>query len=204
MTITSLQQAKKDKNRINLFINDEFYCGLDLNTVSEFMLFKGKELGQQELEQLVRQDLQRYLLRKLKEYWFRKPRGPRDMQVKLDKLLENYRAASQIPNLLETARDQALAALDENDMGAEDFAKWHIEQRQRQAKYGKHKVVNDLIRKGINPRQANRLVDKYFQLDTEDAKTTLLLKKFGVEDIKDISDYQERSKAFRYLKSRGF
>ena len=50
--ITKLEIQKKDKNRVNLYVDDVFYCGLDLDTTVKFGLKKG-EISDERLKEIV-------------------------------------------------------------------------------------------------------------------------------------------------------
>ena len=50
MKITKLEVQKRNKDRVNLYLDDEFYCGLSLEAVVKYALKVGQELEIQKLE----------------------------------------------------------------------------------------------------------------------------------------------------------
>ena len=50
MKITKLEVQKKNKNRVNLYLNEEFYCGLSLEAVVKYNLKVGQDIEEQKLE----------------------------------------------------------------------------------------------------------------------------------------------------------
>ncbi len=51
--ITALTAQKKNKNRVNLFIDGEFYCGLELLTVMSSRLSVGEEIEESVLKEII-------------------------------------------------------------------------------------------------------------------------------------------------------
>ncbi len=52
--ITDISQQKRNKSRVNIFIDDEFVCGMDAVTAAAARLKIGKEISQSELVAAVR------------------------------------------------------------------------------------------------------------------------------------------------------
>ena len=51
--ITSLSVQKNNKNRVNVFINEEFYTGLSLESVYKYSLKVGQEIDKEKIEQII-------------------------------------------------------------------------------------------------------------------------------------------------------
>ena len=52
MKITKIEIQKKNKNRVNLYLDDEFYCGLSLETIMKNHLKEGFEINENQIEYL--------------------------------------------------------------------------------------------------------------------------------------------------------
>ena len=52
MQITKIEVQKRNKNRVNLYLNDEFFCGLSLETVVRNHLKEGQNISEQDVEYL--------------------------------------------------------------------------------------------------------------------------------------------------------
>ena len=50
MKITKIEVQKKNKNRVNLYLDNAFNCGLSLEVVVKYGLKEGKELNQELLD----------------------------------------------------------------------------------------------------------------------------------------------------------
>lgn len=50
MKITSLEPQKKHKERLNLYLDGSFHCGLDIGTAARLGLYEGKEVTSYEVE----------------------------------------------------------------------------------------------------------------------------------------------------------
>ena len=51
--ITDIKKQTKNKNRVNLYIDNEFFCGLEAITVAKFRLNIGDEINPVELKEMV-------------------------------------------------------------------------------------------------------------------------------------------------------
>lgn len=56
MLITSLKQQKKNPERLNLYLDGEFYCGLNAETAAVYRLKEGQEIDKDLLEELTARD----------------------------------------------------------------------------------------------------------------------------------------------------
>ena len=50
--ITRIEQQKKKKNRVNIYIDGDFYSGLYKDTVIKFHLYENKEITPSEIDQI--------------------------------------------------------------------------------------------------------------------------------------------------------
>lgn len=201
MTITSLTQAVRDPERVNIFIEGEFALAVDKQTLAEFQLFQGKEIDQEILNKLLNFDSVAYLYRRMLDMWARRPRSQKEMQAKLKELVQKREEKYGKLNLADIS-EQVFAKLERYGYNDSSFADWYASERARQGKYGRQKVKSELVLKGVSAQIINQLLDKYFAGEAELA-TKLLQKKYGVESLKEISDPKLKAKAYRFLASRG-
>lgn len=68
LKITDLTVQKKNPNRFNLFIDDKFYCGLSVNTVAKFNIYKDLEIKNTLLNELVNSDLEERIFNRACNY----------------------------------------------------------------------------------------------------------------------------------------
>jgi len=207
MQITSLQQGKRDRLRANVYVDGEFWAALEQTTVANYRLYQGLELKESDIPQILFDDAVIYISRKLFDWSQRRPRSQREIRDKLTEkfnkmTMKNYTASGNVIDM-KKLMDAVLEKLNKYGGGDEHFARWFAGERVRQGKSGSRKIVSELIAKGIDSKLAQQIV-RESSGDEKELQTKLLLKKYGVERLKDIKDLNLRQKAYRYLASKGF
>ena len=91
MIITALQQAKKDSNRVNLFLDNEFWICVDKNEILKFDLYKGKELSKEDKSSLEKSSKSTRALNKAYSYILRRPRSKKE--------ITDYLSRKEIPEV---------------------------------------------------------------------------------------------------------
>lgn len=67
-TITSITVQEKNKERCNLFVDNEFKCGLSLETVMKYRLKKGEQIDEERLNVIILEGQKNDALNKAVEY----------------------------------------------------------------------------------------------------------------------------------------
>lgn len=204
MQISALSQGKKDKERVNVYIDGEFFMALDKDTLVQEKLFVGKEVDQQYVNSLKDTDTYNFVSRKIINWSLLRPRSSKEIEEKILKLIRKRDSSSfnkdvDIKSLTEFVIEKA----DKIGVNDDTFGKWWVSQRKLQKKYGEKRVYMELIKKGLTPAHSKKLL-KDFGKDSSNTASELLKKKFNVSSIKEITDYNQKAKAYRYLVSRGF
>ncbi|MBL8015280.1 MAG: RecX family transcriptional regulator [Candidatus Doudnabacteria bacterium] len=209
MTITSLSQAARDRERVNVFVDGEFGFAIDKMTLAKHMLHQGMGLDEEKVSEILQEDNTQYLYRRILDFWFKKPRSRREVNTKIQELVKrrqerlDHKKPRFAANLnMEEIAVEIGARLQTQGFTDEKYADWFAAERARQGKYGKRKVILELQSKGINSRLAQEAVDRHFGSDAELAQK-LLAKKYKVSNLKEIADLKLRSQAYRWLLSRG-
>lgn len=57
MIITAISLQKKDNGRLNLFVDGIFFCSISENTLANFNLYKGKEISEEVLDDVIHKDI---------------------------------------------------------------------------------------------------------------------------------------------------
>ena len=77
--VTDLKEAVRDKNRVNVYIDDKFFCSLDISQVVDFHLKIGRVLADKELADLKRaSEFSKFYARAL-EHVLMRPRSEREI-----------------------------------------------------------------------------------------------------------------------------
>lgn len=201
MTITNIAQGKKDRERVNVFVDGEFSFAVEKDTLVKFSLYSGMNLTNDLIDEIKVTDSIQFLTRRLSMWCYKKPRSEREMRDKISELLRK-----RFPDGFseeETVAEQVMQRMRSKQCDDQHFAEWYVQERQRQGKYGRRKVMSELMLKNVDRNIAQLALDEHYPDDLELAKM-FLNQRFGVESLADIADQAERSRAHRQLQSHGF
>ncbi len=202
MKVTQLSSQKKDPSRVNLYIDEEFFCGLSLDAVAKFAIYKGREIEEKELAEILVDELKNrfaqramsYISRAIKtEYQMRrylktlsiKKKGTWYKDIRDDQLQEIFDGI--------IAKLKGYGYLDD-----EEFAFQFINSRIRSKPRGKRVLVSELMSKGVNKDLAKKKVDELVE-DEYDVLRRVYEKKYKGDKI-TIRD----NKKIDFLKRKGF
>ena len=193
MTITSIEEQKKNKNRRSVFIDGEFVFGMTAEDVYLYRLKEGMEIDEQDLEKIkagaILQDAKNLALR----YLSYSARTKREMEKKLKTYDFSEDILDEVLSFLETHKfidDLAYA---------QKFAQSKI-----RAGYGKQRLKSDLFVKGIS----RDIIDEVLQSvseseDSAEKIKNILERKIKSDDIKEFNE-NEKQKIYNFLGRRGF
>jgi len=201
MTITNIAQGQKDRERVNISVDGEYSFAVEKDTLVKFSLYNGMNLTTVQIDEIKVADSIQFLTRRLSMWCYRKPRSEKEMRQKITELLRK-RFPDGFAEEPEVA-DQVMQRMRSKQCDDQHFAEWFVQERQRQGKYGRRKVMSELILKNVDRELAQTALDEFFPDDIELAKM-FLGQRFGVESLGEIADQAERSRAYRQLQSHGF
>lgn len=189
MTVTEVEQGKKNDRRYNIYLDGEFSFAVYDDTILEYHLKKGMIISLAEISEITEFD--------------RKKRA----HEKAVELLSyhDFSKNGLIRRLVEKGipADDALFAADELEAAgyiddqkfAADLAKYYCEVKG----FGKKRIIFELISKGIEKEtaeEASNICEEYEEnIDTELKKALR---------NKDISDQKEKRKVFDKLARKGY
>ena len=202
MKVTKLSSQKKDSSRVNIYIDDEFFCGLSLDSVAKFNLYVGAELNDEELKEILNNELlnrftQRamsYISRSLRTE-FQLRRYLKDLSIK--KKNDWYSEIEK--EELEKITDAVISKLGEygyidDAMFAEQFVLSRVKNKPR----GKMILISELVSKGVSKDMATEKVNEIVE-DEYSVLSRVYTKKFKNEKI----SLQDRKK-IDFLRRKGF
>src|SRR5436190_1338525 len=126
MTITQIQQAKKNEERVNIFLDDRFWVGLTKDELISFELFKGKIITKEEKIEIEKSSSLTKVMYKAVNCVQIRPRSEMEM--------EQYLYRKQIDK--ETSGQDIQKLKDKKLLSDEQFALWLVEQRLHSGRYG--------------------------------------------------------------------
>lgn len=184
MEITKLEIQKNNESRVNLYLDDKFFCGVSLELVVKEHLKVGNEIDNEYLQNLILEDEKSKALSKAVKYI--------GSNLKTCKQIRDYLKKKEY-NLITI--DYVIEKLQEyNYIDDENFAKSYILTYEK--KYGKLKLKSQLKLKGVS----EKIIDKYLEDFKTDsiisvAKKYMKNKEFTFENCQKLS---------RFLYSRGY
>ncbi len=186
MKITKLEVQKKNKDRVNLYLDDEFYCGLSLEAVVKYALKVGQELEIQKLEFLQNDSEREIAQNKAMAYISKYQKTEKELR---DYLIKKGFDEEIVLKVIKKLKEYNLV----DDMS---YAKNYIKSKSK--KSGRRKLSFELKKRGI----ADDMVEENIEEYSNDSENILpLCEKYLKNKPRD---YKTKQKAYRFLASRGF
>ena len=188
MAIITKIEEQKNKKRVNIFVDDAFFCGLNKETALIFKLKVGKEVDENVLKEAVFESEVKSAFEKSADYLSVRPHSKREL---FNKLLKK--------GFEKQAIEKAIKKLEEyHFIDDEIYAKQVIEQNK---KYSKRMLELKLREKGIS----SDIIQENFS-DSDDNLEFEICKK-QVEKLvksKDMTKEGAMQKLFAALARKGF
>lgn len=187
LTVTKLEQQKKNPGRVNVYLNGEFAFGISRAVAPG--LEEGKEISQQHINDLqTRDSIESGYQRALN---FLSYRGRSEKEIRLN-LQKHQVSEEHIELVLEKLRQNTFV----NDL---EFAREWVENRSRFKPRGKRALSSELFQKGIDQEIIDFVLE---DLDEEELALKLARKKLSKLSTLDQTAFQK--KMYGYLSRRGF
>jgi regulatory protein len=188
--ITSIKQ-QKNKDRVNVYLDDKFGFGIDLDNFVLLHLKVNQELTENEIEEIVKKAEFQKTLDKLLRFAMVRPRSEKEVR---DYFRRKKVHESMHEKLLEKLKH--LELIDD-----EKFAKWWVEQRQA-FKPKSLRILNLELRiKGIEQETIKQVLGETV-IDEEKLARELIEKK--AYKWKNLEPRIARQKMSQYLSGKGF
>lgn len=188
--ITRLTQGKKNPNRVNLYLDNQFAFALSIDEVAKHSLKKGLELKSEQIESLKDTDETNYIFAKLLNFLSYRPRTVKEVRDRLYKYKVNDKVKQDI--LIE--RLQSKGYLDDLK-----FTQWFIESRNTHRPRSPRMLTAELKTKGVSEEVIKSVINEV--ADETETIRHLLTKKLGVPHT---LDQLTRQKIYAYLGRQGF
>ena len=186
MKITKLEVQKKNKNRVNLYLNEEFYCGLSLEAVVKYNLKVGQEIEEQKLEFLQTDSEREIAQNKAISYISKYQKTEKELK---DYLIKKGFDEEIVFEVIKKLKEYSFV---DDDIYAKNFIK------SKSKRSGKRKLSFELKKRGIDENLINENIKEY----ADDSETIFpLCEKYLKNKPRD---YKTKQKAYRFLSSRGF
>ena len=187
MGIVSKIEYQKNKTRVNIYVDGEFFCGLNSEVLFSNQIKVGSEVDEQRLKGLIFESE----VKKGVSYVFgllaKKPYAEREIRTKLYQKGYLNEATQKI---IETIKEYKL--IDDSD-----YAKTYVDSNKTKSK---REIEFNLSQKGIDKHIIQNAVND-IENDDEMAKIDIITAKYMKNKPKTSENLQ---KLFRYLQGKGF
>lgn len=188
--ITRLVQGKKNPNRVNLYLDDQFAFALSIDEVGKVGLKKGLELSQSTIDDLKSKDESEYVYAKILNFLSYRPRSIKEVRDRLYKY--DVKDTSSQDLLISKLKGKGYLS----DL---DFARWFIQSRNTHRPRSIRYLTSELRAKGI-PEEIIQSVSGEIG-DESETIHHLLDKKLGNSRILGLV---EKQKILGYLARQGY
>jgi len=202
MKVTKLVSQKRDPDRVNMYIDEEFFCGISLDGIAKFNIYLGKELEESDLEEILFEELKNRFFQRAIDYISRAIKT----EVQLKRYLRELSFKKKgkwftdvsKESLEEIINDTAERLKEYNYLNDEVFAEEFLQSRMKNRPRGKSVLLSELISKGVNAELAKEKVEELVE-DEYAILKRIYEKKYGDENM-SIQD----SKKIDFLRRKGF
>lgn len=190
--ITKIENQKNEK-RANIYIDDEFFLGVDKEIIYMLRLREGKEIERESLQNIINEEMYIKAKNKALKLLHFSSRTEKEMRERLKKY--EYE---------ETVIDRVMDFLKEYDfINDQKYTERMIRSKSKGKKYGQNRIKQDLYRKGIHESMIEDTLLEEIDEETEYENAFSLAQK----KMRTISDTDKRKiyeKIGRYLAYRGY
>ncbi|HRE40245.1 MAG TPA: RecX family transcriptional regulator [Ignavibacteria bacterium] len=191
--ITSIEKQKKDADRYNVFINNEFSFGIYSDSLVKFGLRKGDTLSELQIENIKSYDEINFAKKVSIRFLGYKPRTTANVKKKLKSLKISDGSISEVIDWLTSLKY----------LNDDVYSKQFIESKLRYKPMGKRLLKFKLTDTGIDRELIDKNIEEMYSEESEFENALKLLNKY-VPKIKKGDNFEKKKKSFQYLVSRGF
>ncbi len=190
-TITKIEIQKKNKDRVNIYVDDSFFLSVFSELIYTFNLKKGMSIDESNLKKLL--DDEMYIKAKNKALNILAKADQSEKIIK-DKLLVDFE---------EHIADKVIEFLKHNKfIDDENLAQKIVNTNVNFNKYGKNKIKQNLYNKGINKSSIDTVIS---QVDSDaEFENALYLAKKRYERVKNEDKRKIYQKISQHLAYKGF
>lgn len=195
MLITKIERQKNDRKRYNLYLENEFYCGLYDDTILKYGLASGDEITDAKIEEI----------RGFDEYLYGK-------KIAFNYLSYRIRTVSEIRKKLnskkisEAATEKIIGHLGELGLiNDPEFARQLVSEKIKRNPVGKKVLRQKLFEKGVSSAVAEEAIEKMFMETDERSLVNSCFEKYHKKLESKTTDLNEmKRKMYDHLMRKGF
>lgn len=190
MKVTSVEVQKNNRQRVSVFVDNEYAFSLDQTDAVVMKIKPGRELSQKDIENCIMECNFTKARDKALDILSRKPISQKQLE---EKLCQKGYDKSVVFEVISEMKNLGYV----NDY---EYATLFLEHC-RTKMWGEKKIIYEMKQKGLDDSVIRTVMSEYeSDDDTEKIKEQIILK-YGREDLTDI---KVKAKITRFLASRGF
>lgn len=205
--ITDIKQAVRDQNRVNIYVDDKYFCSLDISQVVDLKIKVGKELSDDERAKLKRASEFGKFYQRALEYALMRPRSEKEIRDYLNRKTLNRkvrvknRKTGEYQTREKQGYDKTLVPLVLERLNARGyiddhrFAELWVENRNVSKGVSVKKLRNELAQKGISHQIIDDVLDNSARNDEDELRKIIARK---------ANRYPDQQKFIQYLVRQGF
>lgn len=205
--ITDIKQAVRDQNRVNIYVDDKYFCSLDISQVVDLKIKVGKELSDDERAELKRASEFGKFYQRALEYALMRPRSEKEIRDYLNRKTLNRkvrvknRKTGEYQTREKQGYDKTLVPLVLERLNARGyiddhrFAELWVENRNVSKGVSVKKLRNELAQKGISHQIIDDVLDNSARNDEDELRKIIARK---------ANRYPDQQKFIQYLVRQGF
>lgn len=190
--ITRLERQKKNKHRINVFLNDEYAFAVHEDIIVKYRLIKGKMISDEDLEELLLADEV-----KRAEYY-----GIRYLGVRPRTEMELIKHLHDKGFTDETIHQVCDTFLEKNYLDDRQFAHQWVMERMYLKPRGRNLLRHELNKKGVKPEVIDGALDEISLKEEIEVAKKIVLKKYPHPSF--TNGMEMRNKIGPFLQRKGF
>lgn len=203
MKITSISQAVRSPDRVNVSVDGKYRFSLDIYQLTELDLRSGQELTEEQLANFEQESafgklyvraleytmLRPHSSREIRDYLWRKTRATKYKHRKTGEIMER-------PGVTTSIADRVFARLQEKGyVDDEKFAKFWVENRNQKRGSSLRKLQSELQAKGVDRAVVDAVLEGSNRNDDDELAKVIAKKR---------SKYPDDQKLMSYLARQGF
>ncbi len=202
MKITNISVQAKNKNRVNISVDEKYRFSLDVYQIGELGIKIGKEYTDAELTELETESQFGKLYTRSLEYCLMRPHSSREMQDYLWRKTQTSKYKTRQGEIKDREGvSQAVAdrvytrLISKGYIDDEKFTRFWVENRNQSKGSSRRKLINELRLKGVDMAIIERTLSESTRSDETEIEKIIAKKR---------TKYPDEQKFMRYLAGQGF
>ena len=205
--VTNLKETIKDQNRVNVYIDERFFCSLDISQIIDLNIKVGRELTEAVLTELKRASDYGKLYNRALEYVFSRPHSAKEIRDYLKRktvdrcVRVKNRKTGEYQTKLKAGYSSDLVPLvlkrlnERGHLNDYQFAEFWVENHHAHKGTSLKKLRLELQQKGVDASIIEQVINESSRNDIGELRKII---------TKKASHYPDRQKFIQYLMRQGF